>query len=86
LNSVAGVQDGVFVVPAQDGRGMQRLAVVAVAPGLDSKTLKQALRRLIDPAFLPRTVLFVDRLPRNETGKIPREQLLELLRTHAGEA
>lgn len=79
LNGIAGVQDGVFVVPDEDGREVRRLAVVAVAPALDRETLLQALRRLIDPAFLPRTLVLVDRLPRNETGKIPRERLLELV-------
>jgi acyl-coenzyme A synthetase/AMP-(fatty) acid ligase len=35
----------------------------------------EALRRRIDPAFLPRPLGFVDVLPRNATGKVPRQSL-----------
>ena len=38
-----------------------------------------ALRRDIDPVFLPRPLKLVDALPRNETGKLPRVALLALL-------
>jgi acyl-coenzyme A synthetase/AMP-(fatty) acid ligase len=36
----------------------------------------------VDPAFLPRPLLLVDALPRNEVGKLPRERVLALLREH----
>ena len=36
-----------------------------------------ALRQRIDSAFLPRPLHFVDALPRNETGKLPRQALDE---------
>jgi acyl-coenzyme A synthetase/AMP-(fatty) acid ligase len=35
----------------------------------------EALRQRIDPAFLPRPLCFVDVLPRNATGKLPRQPL-----------
>ena len=38
------------------------------------------LREAVDAAFLPRPLRKVARLPRNETGKLPRSALLELLR------
>ena len=41
-----------------------------------------ALRRSIDPVFLPRPILFVDSLPRNPTGKIPKDALQEIFRQH----
>jgi len=81
LNSIPGVLDGVFVVPAGEGPEHRRLAVIAVAPGLDRAALLAALRARIEPTFLPRTLVLVERLPRNETGKCPRELLLELVRT-----
>jgi acyl-coenzyme A synthetase/AMP-(fatty) acid ligase len=56
-----------------------RVAAVVVAPGLDAATLVERLRERIDPAFLPRPLLFVDKLPRNETGKLPQEALQSLL-------
>jgi len=34
----------------------------------------------VDPAFLPRPLLLVPQLPRNELGKTTRAQLLQLLR------
>jgi len=36
------------------------------------------LRARIDAVFLPRPLFFVDTLPRNATGKLPRETLLRL--------
>ena len=39
-----------------------------------------ALRKLIDPVFLPRPLRLVDALPRNETGKLPRQALLAVLK------
>ena len=50
-----------------------------MAPGLDEHTILDALRRAIDPLFLPRPLRLVDALPRNETGKLPRSALLALL-------
>lgn len=86
LNAIDGVRDGVFVAlePGRDQVG--RLAVVAVAPGLDRQSIIAGLACHIDPVFYPRRIVFVDGLPRNETGKLPRRELLRLLRTAAGEA
>ncbi len=44
--------------------------------------LTEALRERIDPVFLPRPLLFVARLPRNSTGKLPQEALLALAAAH----
>jgi len=77
LNSIEGVHDGVFVVPEQVGEAVTRLAAYVVAPGLSREALMAALRRRIDGAFLPRPLHFVDSLPRNETGKLPRQALAE---------
>jgi len=78
LNSIEGVQDGVFVVPEQEGEAVTRLAAYVVAPGLSRQALLTALRQRIDGAFLPRPLHFVDSLPRNETGKLPRQALAEV--------
>jgi acyl-coenzyme A synthetase/AMP-(fatty) acid ligase len=50
-----------------------------VAPALTRQALLKALRRRIDPAFLPRPLCFVDSLPRNATSKLPREALATLM-------
>jgi len=76
LNAIDGVLDGVFMLPSGDGT--TRLTAYVVAPGMTSRQILAALRREIDPAFLPRPLFLVDALPRNLLGKITR-QALELL-------
>ena len=46
---------------------------------LDEAQILSALRRALDPVFLPRPLRCVPMLPRNETGKLPRETLAALL-------
>ncbi|WP_042701154.1 AMP-binding protein [Azospirillum sp. B506] len=79
LNSVDGVTDGVFFMPREGDSGTTRLAALVVAPSLTAETLLARLRERIDPIFLPRPLRFVDALPRNPTGKLPREALLRML-------
>jgi acyl-coenzyme A synthetase/AMP-(fatty) acid ligase len=78
LNSIEGVLDGVFVAPEEKGEAVVRLMALVVAPGHTSETLMEALRQRIDPAFLPRPLCFVDVLPRNATGKVPRQSLNQI--------
>jgi acyl-coenzyme A synthetase/AMP-(fatty) acid ligase len=77
LNSIPGVRDGTFVVPEQGSGAVTRLTAYVVAPGLSGESLLAALRQRIDAAFLPRPICFVEALPRNETGKLPRRALEE---------
>ena len=80
LNAIPGVQDGVFLLPRDDGPDhIGRLTALVVAPGLTPAALTQALRERIDPVFLPRPLLFVDALPRNATGKLPSQLTQDLL-------
>jgi acyl-coenzyme A synthetase/AMP-(fatty) acid ligase len=57
-----------------------------VAPDLDAARVLAALRDRVDPVFLPRPLLFVARLPRNATGKLPHEALRALAASHSGPA
>jgi acyl-coenzyme A synthetase/AMP-(fatty) acid ligase len=82
LVSIAGIEDGVFVMGESDGRRVPRLMAVAVAPGLSAAEVLAALRRQIDPAFLPRPLILVAAMPRDRLGKLPRAALLELGRRH----
>jgi len=86
LLSIPGVQDGVFVMGESDGQLVARLMAVVVAPALTSDAISSALRMRIDPAFLPRPLIFVEALPRNALGKLPREALLLLAGRSPGEA
>ncbi|HWG67218.1 MAG TPA: AMP-binding protein [Rhodanobacteraceae bacterium] len=80
LLMVPGVRDGVvFQLDETDAMGVRRIAALVVAPGLDAGAILDALRREIDPVFLPRPLKLVDALPRSETGKLPRAGLLEAL-------
>jgi acyl-coenzyme A synthetase/AMP-(fatty) acid ligase len=79
LLAIDGVQDGAFFLPdAVDGRE-PRLTAFVVAPSLSRERLLDALRERVDPVFLPRPLRLVERLPRNDTGKLPRGNLLKLL-------
>jgi len=88
LNKIPGVVDGVFYMPDENDAHVTshashtlrtsrvtRLAACVVAPGVTSAQLLAALREHIDVVFLPRPLLFVDVLPRNDTGKLPRAAL-----------
>jgi acyl-coenzyme A synthetase/AMP-(fatty) acid ligase len=63
-----------------------RLAAAVVAPSWQSAALAERLRECIDPVFLPRPLLIVDRLPRNATGKLPQAALQALVEKHAKRA
>jgi acyl-coenzyme A synthetase/AMP-(fatty) acid ligase len=82
LNTIPGVLDGAFFLrdEALDSPtgGVTRVAAVVVAPELTAATLTDHLRKRIDPVFLPRPLVFVERLPRNATGKLPHEALQAL--------
>ncbi|MGN6650535.1 AMP-binding protein [Trinickia sp.] len=92
LTAIAGVDDGTFFMPddaepassASGAEGMlsvKRLVALVVAPTLSSAEVMRNLRERIDAAFMPRPLLFVDRLPRNGTGKLPRDALAPLVAT-----
>jgi len=79
LSQIEGVVEGVFLLPDETGNEVRRLLAVVVAPGLDERQLLVALAERLDPVFLPRPLVKVDTLPRNDTGKVTREALLALL-------
>ena len=81
LNAIPGVVDGAFFLRddhTSRGTGVVRLAAMVVAPTLSAAQLTEHLRERIDPVFLPRPLLLVDRLPRNATGKLPLQALQSL--------
>jgi acyl-coenzyme A synthetase/AMP-(fatty) acid ligase len=78
LLHLEGVHDGIFFLPDADERSVTRLMAFVVAPGKTEKDIREGLQKRIDPVFLPRPLFLVPRLPRNETGKLPREALREL--------
>jgi acyl-coenzyme A synthetase/AMP-(fatty) acid ligase len=84
LNAIPGVIDGVFFLRdgATGSTGVARLGAVVVAPTLSAAALTERLRQRIDPVFLPRPLILVERLPRNATGKLPQQALQFLANRH----
>lgn len=81
LLAVPGVTDAVvFQLDRADGVAVQRLAALVVAEGLTEAQVLARLEPAVDPVFLPRPLVRVRKLPRNEVGKLPREQLLAALK------
>lgn len=81
LCQIEGVVDGAFFMPDEtnaDTEGVTRLTAFVVAPQLSAQQILQALRERIDPVFLPRPLYLVNALPRNTTGKLPRNALQAL--------
>lgn len=85
LHAIAGVVDGAFFMPDEaHADGVTRLTAFVVAPGMSAATITAALRERIDAVFLPRPLVLVDALPRNATGKLPREALQALATARNG--
>ncbi|CAM2164241.1 AMP-binding protein [Paraburkholderia sacchari] len=71
----------------REGTGaVTRLVALVAAPTLTAASLQRALRERIDAAFMPRPLVLVESLPRNETGKLPHDGLAALVAQHAREA
>jgi len=75
LMRIDGVRDGAFYL--RDGA--ERLGALVVAPDVTPRALRAALRRHVDPAFLPRPLHLVAALPRSESGKLTRAALMEMV-------
>lgn len=81
LQGIDGVVDGAFYLPEQgvgDSLGVHRLVAFVHAPGLTKAQLTEALHACVDPVFMPRPLVWVDAIARNETGKILRSTLQSL--------
>ncbi|MDX1497720.1 MAG: AMP-binding protein [Salinisphaeraceae bacterium] len=79
LLAIDGVEDGVIIQPDEGQGPVSRLAALVVAPGLSEDKILDALRKHTDAVFLPRPLYKVEKLPRNETGKLPRKAVLAML-------
>lgn len=80
LLAIPGVQDAAVFQPDAASGIVRRVAALVVAPSLTAERIHDHLARTVDPAFIPRPLLLVSQLPRNEVGKLPRDRLLAALR------
>jgi acyl-CoA synthetase (AMP-forming)/AMP-acid ligase II/NAD(P)-dependent dehydrogenase (short-subunit alcohol dehydrogenase family) len=72
-----GVRDAA-VVAVDDAEFGRRLRAVVVAEGVTEAELREHLRARLARYELPRDIVHVDELPRNPTGKVARQALLDL--------
>jgi acyl-coenzyme A synthetase/AMP-(fatty) acid ligase len=77
LRDTAGVEDG-FCFVQNGGITEGRLAAVVVSR-LDKQGIWEGLQPYVDSVFLPRKIYFVDSIPRNEAGKLPKAEMEKLL-------
>lgn len=77
IAALRGVVDQVVFMPVEADNA--RPAALVVAPGRDAADLRHELAAILEPVFVPRPLRIVAALPRNDLGKLPREQLLSLL-------
>jgi acyl-CoA synthetase (AMP-forming)/AMP-acid ligase II/uncharacterized membrane protein len=82
LNSIPGIEDGVFYHPCASDDDQARLIAFVVSTSLSVKNIRDALRNKIDPIFLPKRLHIVEALPRNKTGKLSRDDLASLSARH----
>ncbi len=80
LAALPGVQDAiVFQPPPESGGRAGRCAAFVVAPGASAREIARRFRQVVEPAFVPRPLVIVAALPRNDVGKIPLARLVEML-------
>jgi acyl-coenzyme A synthetase/AMP-(fatty) acid ligase len=83
--SLPGVEDAIMFQPATENGGVRRCAALVVAPGLSAREVLRRYRLEVDAAFLPRPLVIVPALSRNEVGKVPMDLLLTLLASKRGD-
>ena len=79
LLSLPGVRDAAVMAVPSPGMREVELRAAVVAPGLDEAAIRSGLLAWLDPVTLPRRIRLVEALPRESTGKIPRDRLLAVL-------
>ncbi|MES1196707.1 MAG: AMP-binding protein [Steroidobacter sp.] len=78
LLAIPGVADGVIFMPPD----AERTAALVVAPGINTAHILDELARSMDAVFLPRPLIMLDKLPRNEVGKLTQAALMNALQAH----
>jgi 3-hydroxymyristoyl/3-hydroxydecanoyl-(acyl carrier protein) dehydratase len=78
LLDIAGLEDGVLFVPSGAAPEQRPVLIYTRGTSLSPAQLKTALKQKIDQVFVPRTFIEVDKLPRNERGKLNLQALTSL--------
>ena len=83
LLAIPGVIDGAIFDAGLRSKHFNEIrlaALLVVAPHTSRDALLAALRERMDPVFVPKQLRFVDALPRNTAGKLPKDSLLQAFR------
>lgn len=73
--AIPGVADAVVYQPAAAAGTANRLAALVVGRGVTERQIIEILSAELDSVFVPRPLEFVDTIPRDAMGKIPRALL-----------
>ena len=78
LQSIDGVDDAVVFMPESESE-VNRLVALVVTKNLTTKAISTEFLKKVDSVFIPRPIYCVDKLPYNETGKLIRQKLNEMV-------
>jgi acyl-coenzyme A synthetase/AMP-(fatty) acid ligase len=74
------VKDGVVFLP-KDDQGVNRPAAIIAADSAHRSRIQNAFHARVDPVFVPRPMIFVDALPREENGKLKQHSVQALFKS-----
>lgn len=80
LLATPGVVDGVVFMPEGGTQAVIRPVALVVATTATKQDVSARFAAHLDPVFMPRPLLLVDALPREDNGKLPRAKLLAFYR------
>jgi acyl-coenzyme A synthetase/AMP-(fatty) acid ligase len=80
LLATPGVLDGVVFMPDPGKQAVTRPVALVVGNNITQPQLSARFAAHLDPVFMPRPLLLVDALPREDNGKLPRSKLLAFYR------
>jgi acyl-coenzyme A synthetase/AMP-(fatty) acid ligase len=79
LCAIPGVEDAVVYQPEAAVGTANRVAAAVVGKGVTERQIVESLAASLEPALIPRPLVFVDAIPRDALGKVSRARLLELM-------
>ena len=82
LLAIDHVRDAAVLIINNRSTGIERLTAVVVGD-IEKSAVLAALRKHLDPVFIPKVLHVVDCLPREASGKLPRQALLALIEKSA---
>jgi acyl-coenzyme A synthetase/AMP-(fatty) acid ligase len=84
LSTAPDVLEAAVVGLADPVEGEVPAAAVVVRPGLvvSGEALRRRCRELLAPTHVPRVIVVVESLPKNEVGKVLRRKVAELIAAH----